>query len=178
MNHKKMLELCDLALAFRRTPIVDDDFALMRDHFDLALAGAMDDLCRPRPLIVCLCGSTRFADAYRDAMRTETLAGKIVLSVGLLGHQEGIDMDGPVKAMLDELHLRKIDLADEVLVLNCRLPYCEGCVVFDRSGEPRDACPVCRWAYRQRPYVGESTRREIAYAEGKGKRVRYLNPPE
>lgn len=97
-----------------------------------------------RPRIVCLCGSTRFGEAYRRAMRDETLAGKIVLSVGLLGHQEGLDMDGPIKAMLDELHLRKIDLADEVLVLNV-------------GG-----------------YVGDSTRREVAYATAHGKPVRYL----
>ncbi len=72
---------------------------------------------------------------------------RIVLSVGLLGHAEGIDMDGPVKKMLDELHLRKIDLADEVLVLN-------------RDG-----------------YVGDSTRREIAYARSLGKTLRWLETP-
>jgi hypothetical protein len=97
-----------------------------------------------RPKVVCLCGSTRFAEAYRDANRSETLAGRIVLSVGLLGHAEGIDMDGPVKAMLDDLHLRKIDLADEVLILNV-------------GG-----------------YVGASTRRELEYARGLGKPVRFL----
>lgn len=100
------------------------------------------------PTIVCLCGSTRFGDAYRDAMREETLAGRIVLTVGLLGHAEGIDMGGPVKAALDELHLRKIDLADEILVLNV-------------GG-----------------YVGESTRREIAYARSRGKTIRSLHPLE
>jgi hypothetical protein len=99
---------------------------------------------RKRPTVVCLCGSTRFADAYRDALRNETLAGKIVLSVGLLGHQEGLDMDGPVKTMLDVLHLRKIDLADEIFVL-------------DVNG-----------------YIGQSTAREIAYAQSTGKSVRYL----
>ena len=99
-----------------------------------------------RPAIVCLCGSTRFKQYYLNAQRSETLAGRIVLSVGLFGHEESIDMDGPIKAMLDELHLRKIDLADEVLVLN-------------PGG-----------------YIGTSTRREIAYAEKLGKRVRYLEP--
>lgn len=98
------------------------------------------------PMITCLCGSTRFGDAFRDAMRTETLAGRIVLSVGLLGHAEGIDMNGPVKAMLDRLHLDKIDLADIVLILNC-------------GG-----------------YIGPSTRNEIAYAERRGKVIRYLEP--
>jgi hypothetical protein len=101
-----------------------------------------------KPRVVCLCGSTRFGDAFRDAQRDETLAGRIVLTVGLLGHAEGLDMDGPVKAMLDELHLRKIDLADEVLCLNV-------------GG-----------------YVGQSTRREVEYARLTGKPVRYLEPPE
>lgn len=101
----------------------------------------------PLPVIVCLCGSTRFGDAFRDAMREETLAGKIVLTVGLLGHQEGLDMDGPIKKSLDELHLRKIDLADEAIFLNC-------------GG-----------------YIGESTRRELDYARAAGKVVRFLEPP-
>jgi hypothetical protein len=97
-----------------------------------------------RPTVVCLCGSTRFADAFVAASRSETLAGRIVLSVGLFGHREAMDMGGPVKAMLDQLHFRKIDLCDEILVLNC-------------GG-----------------YVGSSTRNEIAYATAKGKKIRYL----
>jgi thymidylate synthase (FAD) len=99
---------------------------------------------RTRPTRVCLCGSTRFPDAFIQATREETLAGKIVLSVGLFGHQEGIDMSGPVKAALDALHLRKIDLADEILFLNV-------------GG-----------------YMGESTRRELDYARARGKKVRFL----
>ncbi len=99
-----------------------------------------------RPRVVCLCGSTRFRDAFERAQREETLAGRIVLTVGMFGHLEGIDMDGPVKAGLDRLHLKKIDLADEVLVLNC-------------GG-----------------YVGESTRREIEHARATGKPIRWLEP--
>jgi hypothetical protein len=101
-----------------------------------------------RPTIVVLCGSTRFRDAYEAAMRTETLAGKIVLTVGLFGHVEGLDMDGPVKAMLDQLHLRKIDRADEALFLNF-------------GG-----------------YIGASTQRELDYARLHGKRIRFLEPRE
>jgi len=98
----------------------------------------------PKPTKVCLCGSSRFAESHVAALREETLAGRIVLPMGGFGHREpGFDMDGPVKRMLDELHLRKIDEADEILVV-------------DDGG-----------------YVGESTRREIAYAEASGKRVRY-----
>jgi hypothetical protein len=131
-----------------------------------------------RPRVVVLCGSTRFGDAYRDAMRSETLAGRIVLTVGLLGHAEGIDMDGPVKAMLDELHLRKIDLADEVLVLNPRAPVCEACRKPAAPGPVLLPTGCCRASLVWRPYVGASTRREIAYAVAHGKPVHYPEPPE
>ena len=57
---------------------------------------------KARPVVVCLCGSTRFEEDYLRAQRDETLAGRIVLSVGLFGREEGIDTSGPVKAMLDE----------------------------------------------------------------------------
>ncbi len=101
---------------------------------------------KERPIIVCLCGSTKFKEAYEIANRQETLKGKIVLSVGMFGHLEGMDMNGEVKKMLDELHLRKIDLADEVLILNV-----ESC-------------------------IGESTQREIDYAYVEGKELRFWQP--
>lgn len=125
------------------------------------------------PTIVCLCGSTRFADAYVAAQRAETLAGRIVLSVGLFGHGEALDMQGGGKAMLDRLHLRKIDLADEVLVLDCAVPWCDTCQEFRmlNTGCSRG----CAFTGTLKPYVGESTRREIAHAETAGKRVRYLS---
>lgn len=106
-----------------------------------------------RPKIVCLCGSTRFSDAFREANLRETLAGRIVLSIGcdmrsdadiFAGMSEGELAE--IKAMLDELHKRKIDLADEVLVLNVR------------------------------GYIGESTRSEIRYAVAHGKPLRFLEP--
>lgn len=107
-----------------------------------------------RPTIVCLCGSTRFSDAFREANLRETLAGKIVLSIGcdmrsdaeIFGHMT-VDELTAVKAKLDDLHLRKIDLADEVLVLNVNR------------------------------YIGESTNRELAYALDHGKVVRFLERP-
>lgn len=105
------------------------------------------------PRIVVLCGSTRFAEAFRTANLSETLAGRIVLSIGcdmrsdaeLFAHLGEAEVSH-IKAGLDELHLRKIDLADEVLVLNV-------------GG-----------------YVGESTRREIDYAISQGKVIRWLEP--
>lgn len=99
-----------------------------------------------KPIVVCLCGSTRFKEAFITAMKEETLAGKIVLSVGLFGHLEDIDMNGPIKKTLDELHLRKIDISDEVLILNVN------------------------------GYIGESTSSEIKYAASLGKVLRYLEP--
>jgi len=103
-----------------------------------------------RPRIVCLCGSTRFMDAFRAANLSETLAGRIVLTVGCDTKSDADlivlgKLTEEAKAKLDELHKRKIDLADEILVL-------------DVGG-----------------YVGESTRSEIAYAEGQKKRVRWLS---
>lgn len=103
-----------------------------------------------RPTVVCLCGSTRFYEAFQRANYEETMAGRIVLTVGFYPHSqeqahgETVGCTPEQKAALDELHLRKIDLADEILVLNV-------------GG-----------------YVGESTRREIAYARAHGKRVRWL----
>lgn len=97
-----------------------------------------------RPEIVCLCGSTKFPEAFTKAMREFTLAGDIVLTVGIFGHQEGLDMNGPAKKMLDELHLRKIDLADYIFVLNVN------------------------------GYIGESCRNEIRYAQSLQKSVQYL----
>jgi len=104
-----------------------------------------------RPTIVCLCGSTRFSEAFRASLLQETLDGKIVLSIGcdmrsdveIFGHVADDELT-VIKSRLDELHLRKIDLADEVLILNV-------------GG-----------------YIGQSTRRELEYASAHGKRIRFL----
>lgn len=107
-----------------------------------------------KPTIVCLCGSTRFWATFQEASLQETLAGKIVLSVGAATASDDVhfghlppDEVRSIKERLDELHLRKIDLADEVLILN------------------------------QDGYLGESTRRELVYAVIHHKRVRFLVPP-
>ena len=95
--------------------------------------------------VITLCGSTRFKEEFLEAQKRLTLEGNIVISVGLFGHS-GDDVvwtDG-VKDMLDRQHLAKIDLADEIYVINV-------------GG-----------------YIGDSTRREIAYAEYKGKSITYL----
>jgi hypothetical protein len=100
-----------------------------------------------RPEIVCLCGSTRFAEEMFAANRDLTFAGVIVVAPGVFSHSEPETRitDGQ-KAALDALHLRKIDLADRVLVVN-------------PGG-----------------YIGESTSREIAYARSTGKPVAFTHP--
>jgi len=101
-----------------------------------------------KPKIVCLCGSTRFREAFELANFNETLAGNIVLTVGCYTHAQGLFglpfISSDLKTQLDELHLRKIDLADEVLVLN-------------KDG-----------------YIGDSTTHEIKYAKSHDKPIRYL----
>lgn len=95
-----------------------------------------------RPEIVCICGSTRFVDEMRAANRDLTLAGVIVVAPGE-SHEV---ITNEQKVALDALHLRKIDLADRVLVVN-------------PGG-----------------YIGESTSREIAYARATGKAVSFTGP--
>lgn len=96
----------------------------------------------PQPKIVCLCGSTKFKDTFEKVNALETIKGNIVLSVGFFIHQE--NTSEATKAALDQLHFRKIDLADEIFVLNV-----DG-------------------------YIGESTANEITYAFIQGKPVRFL----
>jgi hypothetical protein len=104
-----------------------------------------------KPKVVCLCGSTRFMDEFMDANQRETLAGHIVVSVGVWRTNAGFTAHAgeyfgeSTKNMLDELHKRKIDISDEILVL-------------DVGG-----------------YIGESTRSEIEYARKHNKRIRYLS---
>ena len=75
-----------------------------------------------KPIIVCLCGSTRFYREFHQANFEETLKGKIVLSVGFFVHalHEMHEMRGgnivvtvEQKVQLDELHKRKMDILEE-----------------------------------------------------------------
>ena len=69
--------------------------------------------------IITLCGSTRFKQTFLDVQKKLTLEGNIVISVGLFGHSGDTEaMDEETKAMLDRQHLAKIDLADEIFVIN------------------------------------------------------------
>ncbi len=95
--------------------------------------------------VITLCGSTKFKDEFLKVQKELTLAGNIVISVGLFGHSGDKEVwtEG-TKEMLDDMHKRKIDMADEIFVINV-------------GG-----------------YIGNSTRSEIEYAEAHNKKVNYL----
>jgi hypothetical protein len=97
--------------------------------------------------IITLCGSTRFKDEFIAQQKRLTLEGNIVISVGLFGHSGDEEVwSESTKEMLDDMHKRKIDLADEIFVIN-------------HNG-----------------YIGPSTRSEIKYAIENSKVVKYLEP--
>lgn len=98
--------------------------------------------------IITLCGSTKFKEQFERANAWLTLQGNIVLSVAFFEQNEGLDLTWEQANRLGQLHFRKIDLSDEILVI-------------DVDG-----------------YIGDSTRDEITYALEKGKAVRYYSNGE
>jgi len=97
------------------------------------------------PEIVTLSGSTRFKNEFLEVQKQLGLEGKIVISVSVFGHADNLQLSEEQKSKLDELHLRKIDLADTVYVIDV-----EG-------------------------YIGGSTRNEIAYAKANHKKMKYYS---
>lgn len=97
--------------------------------------------------VITLCGSTKFRDNFLEVQRILTMQGYIVLSVGVFGHYESPQLQEQIEAikpMLDDMHKRKIDMADAIYVVNV-------------GG-----------------YIGESTKGEIEYAKQTGKEIFYL----
>ncbi len=100
--------------------------------------------------VVTLCGSTRFEAEFAEVNQRLTMEGCVVISLGTFSLPDLPDNDwtadrSDLKGRLGRVHFQKIRMADEVYVV-------------DPGG-----------------YLGESTRREIAYAESLGKPVRYLS---
>lgn len=97
--------------------------------------------------VITLCGSTKFKDQFLEVQKKLTLEGNIVISVGLFGHSGDNEVwtEG-TKEMLDDMHKRKIDMADEIFVINVN------------------------------GYIGASTKSEIDYAVASNKVVRFLEP--
>lgn len=137
------------------------------------------------PQVVTLCGSTKFKEEFiRENFRL-TMEGFIVISVGWFSHADGkfYAPSPEEKKKLDELHLRKIDLSDMIFVINVKKPWCLSCERWCDNqfqtgryayDDGRTECCGAHWIMK--PYVGESTAREIAYAKSKHIPVRYLEP--
>lgn len=95
--------------------------------------------------VITLCGSTRFKDQFLDVQKKLTLQGNIILTVGLFGHSGDNEVwIGSTKQMMDDMHKQRIDMSDEIFVINV-------------GG-----------------YISESTQAEIEYAKSTGKSVKYL----
>ena len=95
--------------------------------------------------VITLCGSTKFKDDFLREQKRLTLEGNIVISVGLFGHSGDTEVFSEnKKEMLDDMHKRKIDMADEIFVIN-------------KNG-----------------YIGSSTASEIEYAKNTGKVVVFM----
>lgn len=97
--------------------------------------------------IITLCGSTKFKNDFIRVEEELSLAGSIVISLGLFGHADGkynTVITPEVKKMLDRNHLYKILISDAIYVIN-------------KGG-----------------YIGSSTKREIEYAEKHGKEIFYM----
>lgn len=120
-----------------------------------AIINLMEDQHAPRPAageakVITLCGSTRFEAEFAEVNQRLTMEGCVVISLGMFSLPDLPDYDWTVdsadlKGRLGGVHFQKVRMADEVYIV-------------DPGG-----------------YLGESTRREIAYAESLGKPVRYLS---
>ena len=98
--------------------------------------------------IITLCGSTKFKDDFIREQKRLTLEGNIILTVGLFGHSGDNEVwNEGVKEMMDDMHKRRIDLSDEIFVIN-------------KGG-----------------YIGSSTKSEIEYAIKTNKKVNYMEKP-
>ena len=93
---------------------------------------------------ITLCGSIKFKDEFLKVQEELTLKGNIVLTPNFFNSLKKEDIDEKTKEMLDEMHKQKIDMSDEIYVINV-----DG-------------------------YIGESTKFEIEYAKSKGKKISYL----
>ena len=107
----------------------------------------IDDLhTKYKARVITLCGSSKFKEDFEKVSKILSLQGNLVISLGLFGHSgDNEAFTNKNKAMLDAVHLQKIDMSDEVFVIN------------------KDY------------YIGKSTTREISYALSKGKDITFYS---
>ena len=94
--------------------------------------------------IITLCGSIKFKDEFMKIQEKLILDGNIVFTPNFFNNVRKEDIDEKMKKMLDEMHKQKIDMSDEIYVINL-------------GG-----------------YIGESTKAEIEKKKKKGKKISYL----
>lgn len=93
--------------------------------------------------IITLCGSIKFKNEFMKVQEELTLNGNIVFTPTFFNNLKD-EVNVETKKMLDEMHKQRIDMSNEIYVINV-----EG-------------------------YIGESTKSEIEYAKAKGKKISYL----
>lgn len=103
---------------------------------------------------ITLIGSTKYPKVFEQAVRDLTLNGWIVLTVGVFGHQESMDMAGATKKMLDDMYLEKIRMSDAVMILNVKT----------------DTHP--------KGYIGLGACDELFFALSEGEEIKFLHPIE
>ena len=94
--------------------------------------------------VITLCGSARFKDDFIKVQKRLSIEGNIALSLSFFDLDKGEVLTDENKKLLDDIHKRKIDMSDEIYVIN-------------KGG-----------------YIWESTRSEIEYAKKKNKIVNYM----
>ena len=102
------------------------------------------DIVKKKYNVITLCGSIKFKDKFIEIKEKLTLDGNIVLTPNFFNNIKKDEMNFETKNMLDEMHKQKIDMSDEIYVIN------------------------------QNGYIGESTKAEIEYAKSKSKKILYL----
>ena len=103
-----------------------------------------ESLIKNQYKIITLCGSIKFKDEFMKVQEKLTLDGNIVLTPNFFNNIKKENIDEKTKKMLDEMHKQKIDMSDEIYVINV-------------GG-----------------YIGESTKKEIEYAKARGKEVSFM----
>lgn len=94
--------------------------------------------------VITLCGSSKYKDEFEKVQLDLTLHGNIVLSLPIFSQNDGLVLSDEQLNMLSEMHKQKIDMADEIFVVN------------------------------PNSYIGNSTKQEIEYAISTNKPVNYL----
>ena len=98
--------------------------------------------------VITLCGPVKFKDTFLEVYEKFTLNENIVLTPNFFNNIKKEDINPYIKKMLVEMHKQKIDMSDEIYVINVN------------------------------GYIGENTKAEIEYAKLKGKKISYLEPIE